>query len=57
MSSSLTTNMTDEHLLKEVGRLKDRFPKLDNMYLLDILIEKEGPVSYTHLTLPTTSSV
>lgn len=36
------TNMTDEHLLKEVGRLKDRFPKLDNMYLLDILIEKKG---------------
>jgi len=36
------TNMTDEHLMKEVGRLKDRFPKLDNMYLLDILIEKKG---------------
>jgi hypothetical protein len=36
------TNMTDEHLIKEVGRLKERFPKLDNMYLLDILIEKKG---------------
>ena len=42
LEQKMGTNMADEHLMKEVGRLKDRFPKLDNMYLLDALIEKKG---------------
>ena len=37
-------NLTDEHLLIEVGKLKERFPKLENEYLLDMLIEKKGHV-------------
>ena len=37
-------DLTDEHLTKETGVLKDRFPKLDTEYLLNTLIENKGHV-------------
>lgn len=44
MSSRMGEDLTDEHLLRETGILKDRFPKLDTEYLLNTLIENKGHV-------------
>ena len=40
----LGTNMNEDHLMKEFEVLKERFPKLDEDYILNILKEKKGHV-------------
>lgn len=40
--SKLGTNMNDYHLMKELGVLKNRFPQLDENYILNILKENKG---------------
>lgn len=40
--SKLNKNMDEDHLLKELEVLKNRFPKLDENYILNILKEKGG---------------
>jgi len=41
-SDKLGENMNEEHLLKELGILKKRFPKLDEEYISSVLKEKKG---------------
>ena len=40
--SKLGKNMNEGHLMKELGVLKNRFPKLDESYILSVLREKKG---------------
>ena len=49
MSSTdkLGENMNEEHLLKELGILKNRFPKLDEEYISSVLKEKKGHAGLT----------
>lgn len=44
---SLFTNMTEEHLSKELVNLQNRFPKLDKEYLFDKLKEQGGHAGKT----------
>ena len=41
-TDKLGENMNEEHLLKELGILKKRFPKLDEEYISSVLKEKKG---------------
>lgn len=43
-ASKLGENLNDEHLLSELDKLKERFPKLDEEYLLNVLKDKKGHV-------------
>ena len=43
-ASKLGENLNDEHLLRELGKLKERFSKLDEEYLLNVLKDKKGHV-------------
>lgn len=40
--SKLDINMNEDHLMKELEVLKNRFPKLEENYILNILKEKKG---------------
>ena len=41
-NDNLGTNMTEEHLIKELDILKNRFPKLEQNYILEILKKNKG---------------
>lgn len=45
--SKLGANIDEDHLMKELGVLNNRFPKLDESYLLNILKENRGHMGKT----------
>ena len=46
-TDKLGENMNEEHLLRELGILKKRFPKLDEEYISSVLKEKKGHAGLT----------
>jgi len=46
-TDKLGENMNEEHLLKELGILKKRFPKLDEEYISSVLKEEKGHAGKT----------